>query len=67
MPDKELLTIDEEWLVAGLEELKNNIVEVLEVIQGVRKPKACGRCDHCRSQKKLNVVFSLNDLIGAFD
>ena len=67
VPDKEVLTIDEEWLVTGLEELKEDIVEVWEVIQGIREPKACGRCDYCRSRKKLNVVFSLNDLIGAFD
>ena len=64
VPDKEVLTIDEEWLVTGLEELKEDIVEVFEVIKGIRKPKACGRCDYCRSQKKLNVVFRLNDLIG---
>ena len=64
VPDKEVLTIDEEWLVTGLEELKKAIVEVWEVIQGKRKPTACGRCDYCRSQKKLNVVISLNDLIG---
>ena len=67
VPDKEVSTIGEEWLVTGLEELKEDIVETWEVIQGIRKPKECGRCDYCRSQKKLNVVFSLNDLIGAFD
>ena len=67
VPDKEVLTIDEEWLVTGLEELKEDIVETWEVIKGIRKPKACGRCDYCRSHKKLNVVFSVNDLIGAFD
>ena len=64
VPDKEVLVVDEEWLVTGLEELKKDIVEVWAVIQGTQKPKKCGRCDYCRSRKKLNVVLSLNDLIG---
>lgn len=64
VPDKEILKIDEVWLEEGLEQIKNNIVEVWDVIQGRQKPKKCGRCDYCRSQKKLGSVVSLNDLIG---
>ena len=64
VPDKEILKIDEEWLEEGLERIKSEIVEVWNVIQGKRKPKKCGHCDYCRSQKKLDAVVSLNDLIG---
>ncbi|MED5789907.1 PD-(D/E)XK nuclease-like domain-containing protein [Streptococcus anginosus] len=64
VPDKDILKIDEDWLVEGLGNLKADIVEVWDVIQGKQKPKKCGRCDYCRSQKKLNAVISLNDLIG---
>ena len=64
VPDKDILKIDEDWLVEGLGNLKADIVEVWDVIQGKQKPKSCGRCDYCRSQKKLNAVISLNDLIG---
>ncbi|MBO0365222.1 PD-(D/E)XK nuclease-like domain-containing protein [Streptococcus vaginalis] len=64
VPDKDILKIDEDWLVEGLGNLKADIVEVWNVIQGKQKPKKCGRCDYCRSQKKLNAVISLNDLIG---
>ncbi|CYU81896.1 PD-(D/E)XK nuclease-like domain-containing protein [Streptococcus suis] len=64
VPDKEILKIDEVWLEEGLEQLKSNVVEVWNVIQGRQKPKKCGRCDYCRSQKKLGSVVSLNDLIG---
>lgn len=62
VPDKDILKIDEDWLVEGLGNLKADIVEVWNVIQGKQKPKKCGRCDYCRSQKKLNAVISLNDL-----
>lgn len=64
VPDKEILKIDEEWLDEGLNKLKTDIVEVWSVIQGKQKPKECGRCDYCRSKKKLCEVVSLNDLIG---
>lgn len=63
VPDKEILKIDEVWLEEGLEQLKSNIVEVWDVIQGRQKPTSCGRCDYCRSKKKLDAVVSLNELI----
>uniref|UniRef100_UPI003F692414 PD-(D/E)XK nuclease-like domain-containing protein n=1 Tax=Streptococcus pluranimalium TaxID=82348 RepID=UPI003F692414 len=64
VPDKDILKIDDEWLEEGLDKLKSDIVEVWNVIQGKQEPKKCGRCDYCRSQKKLNAVISLNDLIN---
>lgn len=64
VPDKELLKIDDEWLEESLGDLKSNIVDVWDVIQEKRKPKKCGHCDYCKSQKKLNIVISLNDLIS---
>lgn len=64
VPDKDILKIDDDWLEEGLEQLKVDIVEVWAVIQGEQEPKSCGRCDYCRSQKKLGTVVSLNDLIG---
>ena len=63
VPDKDILKIDDEWLEEGLDKIKSEIVEVWNVIQGRKKPKKCGHCDYCRSQKKLNAVVSLNDLI----
>lgn len=64
VPDRDILKIDDEWLEDGLKQLKTDIVEVWAVIQGNQKPKSCGHCDYCRSQKKLGAVVSLNDLIG---
>lgn len=64
VPDKEILKIDEEWLEEGFAGIKENIVHVWQVIQGQVKPQKCGHCDYCRSQKKLDLVVSLNDLIG---
>ena len=66
VPDKDILKIDDEWLEEGLEKIKSEIVEVWDVIQGRKEPKKCGHCDYCRSQKKLNMVITLNDLIGGF-
>ena len=63
VPDKDILKIDDEWLEEGLEKIKSEIVEVWDVIQGRKEPKKCGHCDYCRSQKKLNAVVGLNDLI----
>lgn len=64
VPDKEILKIDEEWLEEGLASIKENIAHVWQVIQGRIEPQKCGHCDFCRSEKKLNAVVSLNDLIG---
>lgn len=64
VPDKEVIRIDEEWLEEGLEEVKETIKEVWGVIQRKVEPRACGRCDYCRSQKKLTSIVTLNNLIG---
>ncbi|MCW1057637.1 PD-(D/E)XK nuclease-like domain-containing protein [Streptococcus anginosus] len=64
VPDKDILKIDEEWLEDGLDNLKADIVEIWNVIQGKQKPQKCGHCDYCRNEKKLDAVISLNDLIG---
>lgn len=66
VPDKDILKIDEEWLEEGLAKIRENIVHIWQIIQGEVKPAKCGRCDYCRSQKKLDAVISLNDLIGDF-
>lgn len=63
VPDKDILKINEEWLEEGLAKIRENIVHIWQVIQGEVKPAKCGRCDFCRSEKKLNAVISLNDLI----
>lgn len=64
VPDKELIRIDEVWLEEGLDFIKENIKEVWGVINYEIKPKACGCCDYCRSQKKLGHITTLNDLIS---
>lgn len=64
VPDKEVIRIDEEWLEEGLEEVKETIKEVWDVIQRKVEPIACGHCDYCRSRKKLNSIVTLNNLIG---
>ena len=64
VPDKEVIRIDEEWLEEGLEQVKETIKEVWNVIQHKVEPTGCGHCDYCRSRKKLNSIVTLNNLIG---
>lgn len=63
-PDKEIITIDEDWLDKGLQNITDKIERVWAVVQGAEEPKKCGRCDYCRSQKKLTRAVSLNELIA---
>lgn len=65
IPDKEIVRVDEEWLSEAFSEVTNNIKHVWDVINGVKKPKRCGRCDYCRSTKRLTGIVSMNDLIGS--
>ncbi|KXT73151.1 Prophage Lp1 protein 19 [Streptococcus sp. DD10] len=64
VPDKDIIRIDENWLEEGLEAIKADIVKVWKVATGQQEPKKCGRCDYCRSKKKLDQVMSLDDLIN---
>lgn len=63
-PDKEVLSIGEEWLAEGLAYFSNNVKRVWRVAQGEITPTKCGNCGYCRSKKQLGRVLSLNDLIG---
>lgn len=63
VPDKEFIKVDDGWLEEGLEYFKDNVKHVWQVIQGEVKPKLCGRCDYCRSKKKLGRVVTLEELI----
>ncbi|MCU0082227.1 PD-(D/E)XK nuclease-like domain-containing protein [Streptococcus danieliae] len=64
VPDKEVLSIPENFLEEGLGDLLEAATEIWDVIQGKKEPKKCERCDYCRSKKKLTKIVSLNELIG---
>lgn len=52
-PDKELIKLPRNEIIGILDEIERHIPRVFEVWKGKRKPRRCGKCDYCRSTKKL--------------
>lgn len=64
VPDKEIVDIGQDVLDEGLQYFETNVERVAKVISGDVEPKKCGKCDYCKSIKKLDRIVNLNDLIG---
>lgn len=62
-PDKEILSVDEETLSDGLEFVSERAGHVWGVATGKVGPIKCGKCDYCRSKKKLNRIVSISELL----
>jgi hypothetical protein len=62
-PDKEIISIDNELLSEGLEFVLENIKHIDDVKNELTEPKKCGRCDYCKSKKKLTKIISLTELM----
>ncbi|HFU3844402.1 TPA: PD-(D/E)XK nuclease-like domain-containing protein [Streptococcus suis] len=62
-PDKEILSLDEEMLSEGLEYVSERVGHVWDVVIGKVGPTKCGKCDYCRSKKKLNRIVSIRELL----
>ncbi|HEM2770257.1 TPA: PD-(D/E)XK nuclease-like domain-containing protein [Streptococcus suis] len=62
-PDKEILSLDEEMLSEGLEYVLERAGHVWDVVIGKVGPTKCGKCDYCRSRKKLNRIVSIRELL----
>ncbi|WP_421434104.1 PD-(D/E)XK nuclease-like domain-containing protein [Streptococcus suis] len=62
-PDKEILSLDEEMLSEGLEYVSERVGHVWDVVIGKVGPTKCGKCDYCRSKKKLNRIVSISELL----
>lgn len=63
VPEPELIAIDQESLDHALNEIEMNMPSVLAVKNGDYEPVGCGRCDYCKSKKKLTKAIHYNDLI----
>lgn len=60
-PDKELIKLPRAEIWDILNEIEHHIPRIHEVWKEKEKPKRCGKCDYCRSTKKLKkAVFYLN-------
>lgn len=62
-PDKEILGLDEETLSEGLEYVSERVGHVWDVVTGKIEPSKCGKCNYCRSKKKLNRIVSISELL----
>ncbi|HEL1630284.1 TPA: PD-(D/E)XK nuclease-like domain-containing protein [Streptococcus suis] len=62
-PDKEILGLDEEMLTEGLEYVSERVGHVWDVVIGKVGPTKCGKCDYCRSKKKLTRIVSISELL----
>lgn len=62
-PDKEILGLDEETLSEGLEYVSERVSHIWDVVTGKIGPSKCGKCDYCRSRKKLNRIVSIREML----
>lgn len=62
-PDKEILGLDEETLSEGLEYVSERVGHIWDVATGKVGPTKCGKCNYCRSKKKLNRIVSISELL----
>lgn len=62
-PDKEILGLDEETLSEGLEYVSERVSHIWDVVTGKIGPSKCGKCNYCRSKKKLNRIVTIGELL----
>jgi hypothetical protein len=52
-PDKVVIYFGTDWIQEKLEELEIAAERVVDVWAGKKEPHRCGKCDYCRSTKKI--------------
>ncbi|WP_059050018.1 PD-(D/E)XK nuclease-like domain-containing protein [Paenibacillus senegalimassiliensis] len=65
VPDKEIIYFDTELIQEKLREVSGNIGRVMSVKRGDEQPVGCGKCDYCKSRKKLDGMTYYLDLLEA--
>lgn len=67
-PDKAIISFAKvdgfDPLLEALEKVEFNMPWILEVKQGKQEPKKCGKCEYCRSVKKVDRVIHFTELLG---
>lgn len=63
VPDKEIIWFDEEIIQEKLKEVERNMPHILNVKFGQVKPEGCGRCNYCKSKKRLASMTHYLDLL----
>lgn len=66
VPDKAIIWIDDDSLAEELERIKPYIVNVNAIKKGELEPTCCGKCDYCKSVKKIEKAVNWLELDGEF-
>lgn len=64
IPDKAIITIDQERLQYELEEVYSKMERIVALKSGEVEPKRCEKCEYCRRTKKITSVTHYLELIG---
>ena len=64
VPDKALIRIDQKYLDAALEEVKEKAPIFAAMKRGEIEAPGCGKCEVCRKEKKVTGVFDYSRLFG---
>ncbi|SNR96007.1 PDDEXK-like protein of unknown function [Anaerovirgula multivorans] len=61
-PDKAVISFDVDTIEHELMKIESNIERIIKVKNGDLEPESCGRCDFCKSNKKLTGVIHYSEL-----
>jgi hypothetical protein len=53
IPDHEVIYMGTDFIKSKLEEIERKLPHIIAVRNGEIEPKRCGKCDYCRSTKKI--------------
>lgn len=67
MTDIEIIEIEQSYLDAALEFVKQNLQHVLDIKSGKIAPVACGTCYWCKQAKKLDAPIKMSAIIPHSD
>lgn len=61
-PDLAVIQIPQAWIDSAMAEIRNEIGVIDAIKRGEIDAERCGRCDYCRSTKRLTRVISADEL-----
>lgn len=61
-PDLAVIHIPQSWIDSAMAEIKNEIGIIDAIKRGEIEADRCGKCDYCRTTKKLSRVISADEL-----
>lgn len=64
IPDKAVITIDNERLEQELDRVSAKLERIKAVKEGIENPISCGSCAYCRKTKMITSVTHYSELIG---